>query len=105
LAAKGTCESNGQKQFEKCFLKPHSHPNGFYWGHQCSWTLTPDNSMQVSINLIKNVFKQILISISQTKNGAKRFSSFPRIWFGLKVAKQRDRIQVFEMGHGALQQS
>ena len=24
-------------------------PNGFYWGHQCSWTLTPTNSMQVSI--------------------------------------------------------
>ena len=31
------------------FLKPHSHPYGFYWGHQCSWTLTPVNSMQVSI--------------------------------------------------------
>ena len=30
------------------FLKPHSHPNGFYWVHQCSWTLTA-NSMQVSI--------------------------------------------------------
>ena len=25
----------------------HSHPNGYYWGHQCSWTLTPANSMQV----------------------------------------------------------
>ena len=23
-------------------------PYGFYWGHQCSWTLTPANSMQVS---------------------------------------------------------
>ena len=31
------------------YIKPHSHPNGFYWGHQCSWTLTPANSMQVSI--------------------------------------------------------
>ena len=32
-----------------CFLKPHSHRNGFYWGHQCSWTLTltPANSVQV----------------------------------------------------------
>ena len=29
------------------FLKPHSHPNGFYWGHH--WTLTPANSMQVPI--------------------------------------------------------
>ena len=28
----------------KVFLKPHSHLNGFYWGHQCSWTLTPGNS-------------------------------------------------------------
>ena len=25
--------------YSKLFLKPHSHPNGFYWGHQCSWTL------------------------------------------------------------------
>ena len=23
-----------------------AHPNGFYWGHQCSWTLTPANNMQ-----------------------------------------------------------
>ena len=28
------------------FLKPRSHPNGFYWGHQRSWTLTPSNSLQ-----------------------------------------------------------
>ena len=20
-----------------CLNPPHSHPNGFYWGHQCSW--------------------------------------------------------------------
>ena len=31
-----------------------SHPNGFYWGHQCSWTLTPANSMQVSIMQSEN---------------------------------------------------
>ena len=31
----------------KRFLKHHYHPNGFYWGHQCSWTPTPANSMQV----------------------------------------------------------
>ena len=30
------------------FLKQLSHPNGFCSGHQCSWTLTPANSMQVS---------------------------------------------------------
>ena len=29
-------------------INPHSHPNGFYWSHQCSLTLTPANSMQVS---------------------------------------------------------
>ena len=29
--------------------KPHSHPNGFNWGHQCSWTLTPAKNMQVSV--------------------------------------------------------
>ena len=33
----------------KAFYKPHSHQNGFYWGHQTSWTLTPVNSMQVTI--------------------------------------------------------
>ena len=27
---------------------PHSHPNSLYLGHQCSWTLTQANSMQVS---------------------------------------------------------
>ena len=32
------------------FLKlNNSQPNSFYWGHQYSWTLTPANSMQVSI--------------------------------------------------------
>ena len=31
------------------FLKPNFHLIGFYWGHQCSWTLTQANSMQVSI--------------------------------------------------------
>ena len=31
------------------FYKAHSHPNGFYYGHKCSWTLTQPNSMQVSI--------------------------------------------------------
>ena len=33
----------------KFFIKLHSHPDGFQWGHQCSWTLTTVNSMQVSI--------------------------------------------------------
>ena len=30
------------------FIKSHSHPYGFYWDLECSWTLTPANSMQVS---------------------------------------------------------
>ena len=30
-------------------LKTYSHPNGFYLGHRCSWTLTQANSVQVSI--------------------------------------------------------
>ena len=30
------------------YMNPHSHPDGFYWGHQCSWTLIPANSMQAS---------------------------------------------------------
>ena len=34
----------------KTFLvKPHSPPDGFYWDHQCSWTLTSANSMRVYI--------------------------------------------------------
>ena len=31
------------------FIISHSHPSAFYWGHQCSWTLTLANSMQASI--------------------------------------------------------
>ena len=32
------------------FLKKRNYrPNGFYWGHQCSWTFTPANSMQAFI--------------------------------------------------------
>ena len=31
------------------FLMNHSHPNGFYWGKKCSLSLTPANSMEVSI--------------------------------------------------------
>ena len=31
------------------FFNSHSHHYGFYWGHQCSWTHTAANSMQVSI--------------------------------------------------------
>ena len=29
-------------------LISHSHPSGFYWGHQSSWILTSANSMKVS---------------------------------------------------------
>ena len=30
------------------FLSPHSYRIGFYWGHQCSWTLTQANNIKVS---------------------------------------------------------
>ena len=36
------------EQMSSFFIKPQSQLNGFNWGHQCSWTLTPANSMQVS---------------------------------------------------------
>ena len=36
-------QSSQQQMF---ILNPHSHPNGSYWGHQCSWTLTTTNIMQ-----------------------------------------------------------
>ena len=32
----------------KLLEKTHFHPTGFYWGLECSWTLKPANSMQVS---------------------------------------------------------
>ena len=40
----------GQLPFRQdlVFYKPHSHPNGFYWGHQCSLTHTLANSINVS---------------------------------------------------------
>ena len=47
LAAKNFPNSEVKKIIS--FIKPHSHPNRFYWGHQYSWTLTPAKSMQVSI--------------------------------------------------------
>ena len=28
------------------FYNPHSHPSGFYWGHQCLWTLNSAYSMR-----------------------------------------------------------
>ena len=31
-----------------CFIKKRSHPNGFYWGHKCSYILTPANKIQFS---------------------------------------------------------
>ena len=34
---------------EICFSPTPTLTNGFYWGHQCSWTLTPANNIQVSI--------------------------------------------------------
>ena len=46
------------------FLKPHFHPNGFYWGNQCSRTLTPANSMQVSIMQYHLPLPTIFFSIS-----------------------------------------
>ena len=33
-------------------IKPHSHPNGFYWGPQCSWTITSANSMQEHLEML-----------------------------------------------------
>ena len=30
------------------FIYPAFNLNEFYWGHQCPWTLTLANSMQVS---------------------------------------------------------
>ena len=44
----GTWRITLPKEEIKNFFKAPIPP-GFYWGHQCSWTLTPANSMQVSI--------------------------------------------------------
>ena len=40
--------NNLDDTFKSCCNNPLSHPNDFYWGHQCSWTLSPANSIQVS---------------------------------------------------------
>ena len=48
------------------FLKPHSHRNGFYWGHQCSWTLTPANRMQAKFKPIlpeKSIVRSVASSV------------------------------------------
>ena len=31
------------------FLKTNSQPNGFCWGHQCSWTLTPAKGLNKTL--------------------------------------------------------
>ena len=44
-----TCTINCTKCYVHVFITPpHSQSNGFYWAQQCSWTLTPANTMQVS---------------------------------------------------------
>ena len=35
-------------KIQQLFFMPLAHGYDFYWGRQCSWTLTPANSMQVS---------------------------------------------------------
>ena len=46
--------SNWHSKHHYFLYNPHSHPNGFYQGHQCSWTLTPANTIQVSIMQFDN---------------------------------------------------
>ena len=41
--------TTGKATLQSKFVFLSVHPNGFYWGHQCSWSLTSANSMQVSI--------------------------------------------------------
>ena len=41
-------------QFVFLVITFDSHHYAFYWGHQCPWTLTPANSMQVPNNCIRN---------------------------------------------------
>ena len=47
-------EGGKEQNWALVFFKPHSHHNDFYWGRQCSWTLTLANSMQVSIMQFDN---------------------------------------------------
>ena len=60
---------------------PHIHPNCFYWGHQCSWTLTPANSMQVSImqpdevTRPKATFKPIELAIVYYNDHPREFDN------------------------------
>ena len=57
-----------------CFYQPRSHPNGFYWGQQCSWTLTPANSMQVFKTLLPSLLSRLEVKLeiqTWTKRGWK----------------------------------
>ena len=66
------------------FIKPHSNPNGFYWGHQCSWTLTPANSMQVSIMQFDNC--------NRKKPGSKQVTYIAQEVYGGWGSKSGDNI-------------
>ena len=61
------------------YITPHSHPNGFNWGHQCLWTLTPGNSMEVS-NM--KYIQSSMLSFFDIK-------SFPTYVWGLNLGKLR----------------
>ena len=61
------------------YITPHSHPNGFNWGHQCLWTLTPGNSMEVS-NM--KYIQSSMLSFFDRK-------SFPTYVWGLNLGKLR----------------
>ena len=50
----------------------HSHPEGFYWGHQCSRTFSPANMQSYDGNKPRERFQPVLTYKSEVDVGAIR---------------------------------
>ena len=61
----------------------HFHPNGFYWGHQCSWTLTPTSlgwmgdQLRCQYSCTRILFGHSLLSKIFLPLGMRKYLVFP----------------------------
>ena len=78
--------------FLKFFLKHNYHHSGFYLGQQCSWTLTPANSMQDSIMQSDDR--------NRKKLGLRQAFNLPRLrslgWMGEQIRCQHILVSHFK---------
>ena len=81
--------------FLKFFLKHNYHHSGFYCGQQCSWTLTPANSMQDSIMQSDDR--------NRKKLGLRQAFNLPRLrslgWMGEQIRCQHILVSCFTCTH------